>query len=115
MTPEERASRIIKSSLWEYIDPCLSPERIGEICDETESIIADEIHAAIAEATRWIPVAERLPEPGDEVLIYAADEGFAYLGCYSPHNKSWCADGVIDDVLHGATHWQPLPPPPEVA
>lgn len=111
MTPLERA----KAILYELIPAMTKGDLFmpPHIRNPLIARIAAEIHAAVAEAQRWIPVAERLPPGGDEVLIYTADEGFIYLGYFDPHNKSWCADGVIDETLRSATHWQPLPAPPE--
>ena len=56
---------------------------------------------------RWVRVADRLPEPGVEVLactaagsIYVADVMNGRLG--------------VDDCSHATlTHWMPLPEPPE--
>ena len=67
---------------------------------------------------KWISVKDRLPEEGRKVV--AAGHGGAAV-CY--FNKGWeLADGV--DVLGAdgrysvecdfiATHWMPLPEPPE--
>lgn len=64
---------------------------------------------SLQEATRWIPVAERLPEPGTEVLVYTKHPHspkmeigvFTYYPeMYQPH---W----------QYVTHWMPLPQPPK--
>lgn len=49
----------------------------------------------------WIPTAERLPEIGQEVLVYTAS-GEVYVK----------ARGT-GDTLSGVTHWAALPEPPE--
>lgn len=85
-----------------------------DIDDKLELIyqmINEQVVAILAETQRWIPINKMLPRAGDEVLIWVADEEMTYLGYYNPHNKSWY--DVIDDVLHGVTHWQSKPPPPE--
>lgn len=63
---------------------------------------------------RWIPVEEMMPEEGAEVFAYspsigrqvahivAADGGVAWY---------WGTSGVLGI---DATHWMPLPEPPEV-
>jgi hypothetical protein len=49
---------------------------------------------------RWIPVSERRPEVGQEILCFF--EGEMYLGRYVDW-PNW----------NDCTHWMPLPEPPE--
>lgn len=57
----------------------------------------------------WIPVSERVPETPDIVLVY---NGYVVMvGGYYEGAWSW-AD--CDDVCQ-ATHWLPIPAPPEEA
>lgn len=66
---------------------------------------------------RWIPVEERLPEVwrNDETaelvnyMIYSPDFGVD-IGNYHAKAKKWFCMGL----LCAATHWMPLPEPPEV-
>ena len=66
---------------------------------------------------RWIPVTERLPEVwrNDETaelvnyMIYSPDFGVD-IGNYHAKAKKWLCMGL----LCAATHWMPLPKPPEV-
>lgn len=55
---------------------------------------------------KWIPVTERLPEQGQEVIAYSGNilspSVFAY--------KFWRKD--YDTWVH-VTHWMPLPEPPK--
>ena len=60
---------------------------------------------------RWIPVSERLPEKGKDVVITALRWGEVDVG--------WCEDGVwgsefVNKYECGeVTHWMPLPEPPK--
>lgn len=66
--------------------------------------ILREAVAAIREKEerRWIPVTERLPDIGIEVLVYSEDDGI-------------CVDYCDGDsfVCYYVTHWMPLPKPPK--
>ena len=66
--------------------------------------ILREAVAAIREKEerRWIPVTERLPDIGIEVLVYSEDDGI----CVD------CCDGD-SFVCYYVTHWMPLPKPPK--
>ena len=54
------------------------------------------------EERRWIPVTERLPDIGIEVLVYSEDDGI-------------CVDYYVGDSFgyFDVTHWMPLPEPPK--
>ena len=58
------------------------------------------------EQRRWIPVTERLPEYGQEVLVYTGNILKPIVMAYTFWRKDY------DTWLH-VTHWMPLPPAPE--
>ena len=75
--------------------------------------LRDESEKLKAQVPRWIPVEERLPEPGERVL--ATDCGFVgefYInkrGKWQRYNVN-CSELLMAlDILY----WMPLPAPPE--
>ena len=88
---------------------------------ETQKMLidaADRLEALEAEVSRlkaqqrWIPVTERLPEDGFEVLVYTDRYGgrheFAY---YVPRLGAWYQNCAL--LIPNVTHWMPLPKPPK--
>ena len=58
----------------------------------------------------WIPVTDRLPENGAEVLAWS-ESGFSYVDWWI--DGEWKVNGLVDGKYEHATHWMPLPPSPE--
>lgn len=69
---------------------------------------------------QWIPVSERLPNDGEDVLLYDKNFAFADIGTYykcgsrTSRNPKPCFVVIgrrhpIDDY----THWMPIEPPKE--
>ena len=67
---------------------------------------------AVDAMPRWIPVEERLPEDGKNVIVFVRS-----CADWWTMDIDWCVNGhwVInaDDEWHNITHWMPLPTPPE--
>ena len=101
----------------------LDPETTGEALAEIEyyngfggktaavQAVSDACALAVAalreqEQRRWIPVTERLPEYGQEVLVYTGNTLKPIVMAYTFWRKDY------DTWLH-VTHWMPLPPAPE--
>lgn len=75
------------------------------------------------DSTRAIPVGERLPEDGQDVLAFGRSVNlWSSPGTVSNNEREWFAAGWGDGVwevayaeslqLVDVTHWQPLPAPP---
>ena len=66
--------------------------------------------ALISQLPCWIPVAERLPQQYEIVMVGWAgrrDIGEGYL-----HNGKWHDPLVCQPDVNQPTHWMPLPAPP---
>ena len=62
---------------------------------------------------RWIPVEERLPEEGIEVLV-SVDENSDDCGYHVCLYRGGEYVRSESGYIFGVTHWMPLPEPPEV-
>jgi hypothetical protein len=71
----------------------------------------------------WVPVTERLPALGDEVLVYAPNDKFRKVGFDEWRELRECpvdfstvsvvvGEGWGEYEFDEVTHWMPLPPPP---
>lgn len=58
----------------------------------------------------WIPVTERLPEDGAEVLAWS-QSGFAYVDWWI--DGAWKVNSLVDGKYEFVTHWMPLPQTPK--
>ena len=58
----------------------------------------------------WIPVTERLPKDGAEVLAFNKT-GFAYVDCWA--DGKWKINSMVNEEHEIVTHWMPLPEPPK--
>lgn len=63
--------------------------------------------------SRWIPVSERLPEDGTNVL-FTDNSGGTYLGHHVSSAPQWEDHYSYwhSDWYQNVTHWMPLPEPP---
>ena len=81
------------------------------VCDNKAEKAADAIEELLQKTQqlpRWIPVAERLPEPYTWVLVSAEKHEVAFDAFYD--GAQW-KDAVLNGLI--VTHWMPLPEPPK--
>lgn len=93
----------------------LDPEHREHYDGIDEVIEACRMGMEALERTRWIPVAERLPEIGQKCLI--ANRGIVVRGWLRPDGV-WKTGVSSDELwskfsLYPPTHWMPLPEPPK--
>ena len=73
--------------------------------------LADGLIANGVTVQEWIPVKDRLPEPGKQVLIYSRYdfcESAFYIGVPGKWRVTWNHEMLDADSV---THWLPLPQP----
>lgn len=68
--------------------------------------LADHLIANGVTVQRWVPVTERLPTYGQEVIVYGGN----YLKACITAMRFWDEAHVN---WYGVTHWMPLPEPPK--
>lgn len=76
----------------------------SSVDDLPEFVLA--LVAMARQAPRWIPVEERMPEDGANIVAWDAAKGIRWVlrAFPSAGDSGWIA---------GTTHWMPLPEPPE--
>ena len=83
-----------------------------ELADPTEAV-ADYLLDSGVTVQEWIPVTERLPEKGQEVLVFDTRENWTGFAWLRP-DETWTAIGFDFPLdLGEVTHWMPLPHPPK--
>ena len=79
----------------------------------TSEEIADYLVSHSVTVQDWIPVDERLPEKGEEVLVFDTRENWTGFAWLNP-DETWTALGFDFPLgLGEVTHWMPLPQPPK--
>lgn len=101
------AADLIEQLQQELIDERYRHDRYADFC-----VAQGEELSKLKAQQRWIPVTERLPEDGFEVLVYTDRYGgrheFAY---YVPRLGAWYQNCAL--LIPNVTHWMPLPKPPK--
>lgn len=81
------------------------------------SVLETQVEQLKREA-RWIPVTERLPDIGKDVLVMVHWRDYSEdMMCYGRKYKTrwYLWNGELGELLKGfdITHWMPLPDPPK--
>ena len=76
------------------------------VCINGSEYIADHLIANGVTVQKWIPVKERLPEYGQQVIVYTGNILSPMVMAYMFWDKDY------DSFAH-ITHWMPLPEPPK--
>ena len=75
--------------------------------------IADHLISHGVTVQEWISVTDRLPEKGEEVLVFDTRENWTGFAWLRP-DETWTALGFDFPLdLGEVTHWMPLTPPPK--
>ena len=83
-----------------------------ELVDPIEAV-ADYLLDSGVTVQEWISVTERLPEKGEEVLVFDTRENWTGFAWLRP-DETWTALGFdFPFDLGEVTHWMPLPEPPK--
>ena len=83
-----------------------------ELVDPIEAV-ADYLLDRGVTVQEWISVTERLPEKGEEVLVFDTRENWTGFAWLRP-DETWTALGFdFPFDLGEVTHWMPLPEPPK--
>ena len=79
--------------------------------NKKERDIAFDMAIKALEQTRWIPVSERVPEDGEEVLCFLGSEEMAVLFRRNDWGQDEWVDGAFATESYDVVAWMPLPLP----
>jgi hypothetical protein len=110
--PIADAILILKEELKQRSDGYTTYLANGGKGDPAEEVNLDALAMAISaldnqvSSNKWIPVSERLPEYGQEVIVYTGNILKPIVMTYTFWNPEY-------DTWAHVTHWMPLPEPPK--
>ncbi len=122
------ADRLKRYNAWRRDDlgrlPLPDPTDIGDAIDTAVRLLRAGAPATTQPATpMWIPVEDRLPARGVQVLVYVPNARHSKIGMdeWDVHREApvgWSShtietgEGWQEHEFEEVTHWAPLPPPP---
>lgn len=91
------------------------PDRIQHAAADARTEIV-ELRKTIRQLQSWIPVSERLPEEGQECLVYSenTDDEFCRFAARWT-GEVWQTNGGVRWNAKLLPYWMPLPEPPDCA
>lgn len=85
---------------------------VMQVIDEQKTVYAAELLRG-----QWISVKDRLPEGDEKCIFFASGNNAAHIGQYVYSGRGGAVKFKKRDgrgtVLYTASHWMPLPEPPE--
>lgn len=120
MSDREKLIELLGANVCKY-EACVGCEHqdnLGTCIDYQKTNLADYLIANGVTVKKWIPVSERLPEVGRDVLVIKdnSDRNMAVWRLYRtiPSEEPYWEDEVGDGLLvNAASHWMPLPELPK--
>ena len=102
MDVREKVVELLERTFESFID--------DPYCIPDEREFADHLIANGVMVQEWISVNEKLPKPGEDVLVVVFDgyDTYTDTDCLMRDGK-WC----YETENHKVTHWQPMPQPPK--
>ena len=105
MTREEAIEAI---EIHEAYMPRYGMQVIKEALDMAIAALREQDHFRdLTKKMEWIPVTERLPDGWEPVLVFRGQCKAVEIDFYRPVRYQW-------HNFADATHWMPMPEPPEV-
>jgi len=91
--------------------PIFRVEQWLEHDNKLRRIETDTAYECGKHANKWIPVSERLPEDGEEVLCFLDSEEMAVLFRRNDWGQDEWVDGGFATGSYDVVAWMPLPKP----
>lgn len=84
---------------------------LRDIEKSIRKMMIDQIANEKKQESKWIPVSERVPEDGEEVLCFLGSEEMAVLFLRNDWGQNEWVDGRFATGSYDVVAWMPLPKP----